>query len=523
MFGSSLANYELLCEAFPNNARVDIAKKRFPAAMSNPSWTFKDDEFKRIWDRASPFTTISPERGYALYTAVRHIVEHRIYGALVECGTRRGGSAMIILLTLKALGITGRDVILFDAFDGITEVSDRGHDRALAGIESGKEGITERESSPARAVVSEAEVRSNLKKCGYSPKRIRLVRGDVCKTLPHTQTGPIALLHLDTACYESTRVEMIQLFPRVVQSGVVMVDDHSESTGARKAVDEYFSERKDRLRKPLLHAIDDAGRVFVKIDAIENPDIARYDYAPPGLTDPQLMKYFPTLEAFDPTLVRWPYLRHRAPHLWRIDRRADPHIPIGVLSLEEALLLYNLAKPFSGRRALEIGCHYAWSTAHLLAAGLQLDVVDPALADSPHRQHVVDSLSQIDGAGTYKLWPGYSPFVIQTVHSARTEPWSFTFIDGNHDRPGPRLDAEAVLPHCADDAMVVFHDLVSPDVAEGLRYFKEQGWQCRIYNTMQIMGVAWRGNISPVAHVSDPNVPEFFQAHLTDLREESRR
>ena len=205
---------------------------------------------------------------------------------------------------------------------------------------------------------------------------------------------------------------MIQLFPRVVQGGVVIVDDYSHWAGARKAVDEYFSERKDRLKKPLLHPIDGTGRLFVKTDAIESPDMVRYDYVPPGLTDPQLLKYFPTLEAVDPTLVRWPYLRYRAPHLWRIDRRADPHMPIGVLSLEEALLLHNLAKPFSGRRALEIGCHYAWSTAHLVAAGLQLDVVDPALADSAHRQHVEDSLSQISGSGTHKLWPGYSPFVI---------------------------------------------------------------------------------------------------------------
>jgi predicted O-methyltransferase YrrM len=491
--------------------------------MSNLSWTFKDEDFKRIWARASPYTMTSPERGYALYTAVRHVVEDRIPGALVECGVWRGGSAMIMLLTLKALGVTGRDVILFDTFDDMTEASDFGYgDHGPAEAELLEREVTEREKFPAAAAASEEEVRSNLKTCGYSPKRIRLVRGDVCETLPHTQTGPIALLRLDTDFYESTRAEMIQLFPRVVQGGVVMVDDYGHWAGARKAVDEYFSERKDRLKKPLLHPIDDTGRLFVKTDAIESPDMVRYDYAPPGMTDPQLLKYFPSLEAVDPTLVRWPYLRYRAPHLWRIDRRADPHMPIGVLSLEEALLLYNLAKPFSGRRALEIGCHYAWSTAHLVAAGLQLDVVDPALAGSSHRQHVEDSLSQIKGSGTYKLWPGYSPFVIQTVHSARSEPWSFVFIDGNHDRPGPRLDAEAVLPNCAADAMVVFHDLVSPDVAEGLRYFKEQGWQCRVYNTMQIMGVAWRGNISPLTHVSDPNVPEFFHAHLADLGKENR-
>src|SRR3954470_13148795 len=108
--------------------------------MSHLSWTFKDEDFKRIWARASPYTATSPERGYALYTAIRHIVENRIYGALVECGIRRGGSAMIMLLTLKALGITGRDVILFDGFDGTTKASDAGYDRGPAGTELLEEG-----------------------------------------------------------------------------------------------------------------------------------------------------------------------------------------------------------------------------------------------------------------------------------------------------------------------------------------------------------------------------------------------
>ena len=39
-------------------------------------------------------------------------------------------------------------------------------------------------------------------------------------------------------------------------------------------------------------------------------------------------------------------------------------------SAEEAELLFNNALRMQGRRGLEIGCHYGWSTAHLLAAGL---------------------------------------------------------------------------------------------------------------------------------------------------------
>ena len=37
------------------------------------------------------------------------------------------------------------------------------------------------------------------------------------------------------------------------------------------------------------------------------------------------------------------------------------------------------------------------------------------------------------------------------------------------------------------------------------------------YNTMQIMGVAWRGNVEPVAHIPDPTVPWTLPPHLQHI------
>lgn len=65
--------------------------------------------------------------------------------------------------------------------------------------------------------------------------------------------------------------------------------------------------------------------------------------------------------------------------------------------------------------------------------------------------------------------------------------------------------------------MVLFHDLVYPAVAEGLRYFKEKGWKIRIYHTQQIMGVAWRGNVAPVEHKPDPTISWNIPDHLLDI------
>jgi len=251
----------------------------------------------------------------------------------------------------------------------------------------------------------------------------------------------------------------------------------------------------------------------------------QYDYAPPTLEDPGLAPAFRSLQITDPRRVAWPWFRQDSPHIWRTDNRASKPL-IGVLSHEEALLLHNLALRCKGLPALEIGCHLAWSTAHLVAAGLELDVIDPALGDDAHFNAVSESLAaaaRLRGAanGHARLHAGFSPGIVATVAQARGTPWSFAFIDGNHDGQAPARDAEAVLPYLADDAIVVFHDLISPFVRAGWEVYRQAGWNTRIWNTTQGMGVAWRGDVTIPDHVEDPNMPAFSEAQAAALRRES--
>lgn len=79
-------------------------------------------------------------------------------------------------------------------------------------------------------------------------------------------------------------------------------------------------------------------------------------------------------------------------------------------------------------------------------------------------------------------------------------------------------DAKACAKFAGDDALMLFHDLASPEVAEALDYLEDEGWQTMIYQTMQIMGVAWRGNIAPVKHTPDPSVQWSLPEHLARHR-----
>lgn len=56
---------------------------------------------------------------------------------------------------------------------------------------------------------------------------VSLVAGDVRKTVPATEVGPIAFLHVDLNDAE-LEVEMIKLlWPRIIPGGIVLLDDYA--------------------------------------------------------------------------------------------------------------------------------------------------------------------------------------------------------------------------------------------------------------------------------------------------------
>ena len=239
--------------------------------------------------------------------------------------------------------------------------------------------------------------------------------------------------------------------------------------------------------------------------------VKRYDYVSANCRKIYLDSSFPLMTSINPNSHPWPYLRKEVPHLWYADSRQPL---IGFVSRDEAHILYNTALKFQGKPALEIGCWLGWSTAHLASGGVVLDVVDPALASPQIYESVDQSLRSAGVRSNVNLYPGYSPEKVEEIAQENDRRWSLIYIDGNHDAPAPLRDAEVADRYAAEDALILFHDLASPDVAEGLNYLRDRGWNTMIYQTMQIMGVAWRGNVQPVEHIPDPNVDWTLPEHL---------
>lgn len=236
------------------------------------------------------------------------------------------------------------------------------------------------------------------------------------------------------------------------------------------------------------------------------------DYISPNLQVVWPDAAFPHMIVGDTRNCGWPHLRRQIPHNWYVDRR-EPGI--GFCSRDEAILLYNIALAMHGANALEIGCWLGWSTCHIALGGVsRLDVIDPALAQKEIAQSVGESLHAAGVLHRVNPIGGRSPDALLKLTRDPQRKWELIFIDGDHEDPGPILDALACEPAAADEAMVVFHDLASPDVARGLDHFHLRGWRIRIYQTMQIMGVAWRGNVNPPEHQPDPSVAWPVPEHL---------
>jgi cephalosporin hydroxylase/glycosyltransferase involved in cell wall biosynthesis len=238
---------------------------------------------------------------------------------------------------------------------------------------------------------------------------------------------------------------------------------------------------------------------------------SKKDYISNGLEIVHPDDCFPNMIAGDTDRCPWPYLRREIPHIWYVDRRQPA---IGFLSRDEAHILYNNALQFKEKKALEIGCWMGWSACHLGLAGVQLDVIDPILDRPDFLDSIRTALTKAKVIDTINLVGGYSPQKVKELANQNNRKWSLIFIDGNHDTPGPLQDATVCEIYAEDDAMILFHDLASPDVSEGLDYLRARGWKTMLYQTMQIMGVAWRGNVNPVQHIPDPNVDWQLPIHL---------
>jgi O-methyltransferase len=212
----------------------------------------KKDEFVRI---VKPYSMTSEERITELFNSLEYIRLNNLDGDFVECGVWKGGNILGIIEYLNYYGITDRQVWLYDTFQGMTQPEDCDVDY--------KNNKASNILKQVLCYSSIVEVKENLSKSSFPIEKIKFVVGDVCETLDNEQHLPktISLLRLDTDWYKSTKKELDILYPKLVNKGVLIVDDYGHWAGSKKATDEFF-EQNDI--EPNIKKIDYTGIKIIK-------------------------------------------------------------------------------------------------------------------------------------------------------------------------------------------------------------------------------------------------------------------
>ncbi len=207
-------------------------------------------------------TMTSAARVNTLINAVKYISENKINGAIVECGVWKGGSIMAATLTLNLLDEQNRKIYLYDTFSGMSQPGT--HD-----ISSSMGSSIEKKFQESKISVDLStwcyspleEVKRNVFSTNYPQYLYKFIEGKVEDTIPKVMPDSIALLRLDTDWYESTKHELIHLYPLLVKNGILIIDDYGHFQGAKQAVDEYIKENKLQV---FLNRVDYTCRLIIK-------------------------------------------------------------------------------------------------------------------------------------------------------------------------------------------------------------------------------------------------------------------
>ena len=191
-----------------------------------------------------------------LAAAVLHAERQDIPGLIVEAGTARGGSA-IVMATAKA---AERPMKVYDVFGMIPPPTDRDgadvHGRYRDIAEGKAQGVGGETYYGYRNDLRD-EVTDSFARHGVpvDEHRVELVKGLFEDTVQLDE--PVAVAHLDGDWYESTMTCLVRIAPLVAPRGRIIIDDYYTWSGCRSAVDEYFAEHEEfRLEHgPKLHAV----------------------------------------------------------------------------------------------------------------------------------------------------------------------------------------------------------------------------------------------------------------------------
>lgn len=230
---------KFLIKNMGRKAGLEISLRRKRGQESLPGYV--EDDFKALYQKYCHQSVVPWSGLYAAYRGIKHIACHDIQGAIVECGVFKGGCSALMA---EALSSQEKDIYLFDTFEGMSApTEDDAHFTRAHNAHTMFKKLQYNNSIGSNWVHGPIDiVKNTMAQTGHSSAQIHYIQGMVEETLTNPENLPekIALLRLDTDWYESTKIEMDVLYPRLQSGGILIIDDYGTWTGAYKAVHEYI-------------------------------------------------------------------------------------------------------------------------------------------------------------------------------------------------------------------------------------------------------------------------------------------
>jgi hypothetical protein len=192
-----------------------------------------------------------------LERAVRRLEAAGVPGTIVEAGCALGGSTVV----LGSVKHRERPLRAYDVFGLIPPPSDADgadiHARYDTVVQGEARGIGGDKYYGYQDNLRD-KVANTLRSFGLDLEacHIELVQGLFQDTL--RVDGPVALAHIDADWYESVKTCVERIEPHLSPGGVLVIDDYGHWSGCRKAVDEYFADKRDRydfVQRARLHIV----------------------------------------------------------------------------------------------------------------------------------------------------------------------------------------------------------------------------------------------------------------------------
>lgn len=188
-----------------------------------------DDEKQQLDIIAQAALSTKPTL-YFSFEAARECIANDIPGDFVECGVFAGAQCAAM-----ALAGCDRKIHLFDSFQGIPQAGPE-DDPRLSG----------------ESVSSLENTQKFMRLWKVDESRLVYHVGWFKDIIPDCRVETIAVLRLDGDLYESTKICLEHLYPRLSRGGFCIIDDY-QLAGCRMAVREYLGQNEI---EPELHNIE---------------------------------------------------------------------------------------------------------------------------------------------------------------------------------------------------------------------------------------------------------------------------